>query len=288
MVDQNQVDYLRVEKAIRYIRSHVKDQPSLESVAAAVHLSPFHFQRLFSEWAGVSPKKFMQYLSLTHAKQLLRQRKSTLLEAAYQTGLSSAGRLHDLFVTIEGMTPGEYKRGGDGLLLRYHFAPSPFGKVVLASTPKGLCYMAFEDDENRALHDLRRQFPKATYRRESDSVQRSALRVFSHDRQQLDSVKLHLAGTPFQLKVWESLLKIPWGTVASYGDVAQAVGSPGSARAVGSAVGKNPVAFLIPCHRVIRSSGTIGEYAWNPARKSAMIGWEAAHGDRQDRRGAVR
>ena len=280
MVDQSQVDYLRVEKAIRYIRSHIKDQPSLESVAAAVHLSPFHFQRLFSDWAGVSPKKFIQYLSLTHAKQLLRRRKSTLLEAAYQTGLSSTGRLHDLFVTIEGMTPGEYKRGAAGLVLRYSFAPSPFGTVALASTAKGLCYMAFENDQSRALHDLRRQFPNATYRRETDDVQRRALRMFTDDWQHLDTVKLHLVGTPFQLKVWESLLKIPWGAVATYGDIAQAIGSPGSARAVGSAVGKNPVAFLIPCHRVIRSSGTLGEYAWDPARKSAMIGWEAAHGDR--------
>ena len=276
MIDQDHVNYERIEKAIAYINDNFKNQPSLRDIAAAVHLSPFHFQRLFSEWAGVSPKKFIQYLSLDYAKELLQNRKSTLLDAAHETGLSGTSRLHDLFVKIEGMTPGEYKKGGEGLVINYNYGSTPFGKMIVGSTSKGLCHMFFEKDERQALMNLKIKFPNAKYHQTADKFQKNALCIFQKDWQQLDQVKLHLAGTPFQIKVWESLLKIPMGSLRTYGEVAKELGKPNSSRAVGTAIGRNPIAFLIPCHRVIRSGGNISGYMWGPNRKSAIIGWEAA------------
>lgn len=276
MIDQQRIHYDRVEKAIHYIRENFKDRPSLDDIAAVVNLSPFHFQRLFSEWAGVSPKKFMQYISIEYAKRLLKDRQSTLLDTAYKTGLSSTSRLHDLFVTIEGMTPGEFKNGGENLEINYCFAESPFGKLIVASTPKGVCHMFFEENEQRALMDLKKKFPTATYHQFMDKFQQDALFIFQKDWQQLDKIKLHLSGTPFQLKVWESLLKIPMSDLMTYGALASNIGNPKASRAVGTAIGSNPVAFLIPCHRVIQASGNIGGYRWGSARKSAIIGWEAA------------
>ena len=278
MIDQQQINYQRIEKAISYIKDNFKDQPSLDEVAAAVHLSPFHFQRLFTEWAGVSPKKFIQYLSLEYAKSLLKDRSSTLLDTAYETGLSGTSRLHDLFINIEGMTPGEFKNGGAGLVINYCFAESPFGKMIVASTSKGVCHMFFEDNEERALVDLEKRFPNAIYHQITDRFQQDALFIFQEDWRQLNQIKLHLAGTPFQMKVWESLLKIPMGGLSTYGDIAKSIERPKAARAVGTAIGSNPVAFLIPCHRVIQGSGNIGGYMWGPTRKSAIIGWEAAQG----------
>ena len=279
MIDQQQINYQRIEKAIAYIKGNFKDQPSLDDIAAAVHLSPFHFQRLFTEWAGVSPKKFIQYLSLEYAKSLLKDRSSTLLDTAYETGLSGTSRLHDLFINIEGMTPGEFKNGGAGLAINYCFAESPFGKMIVASTSKGVCHMFFEDNEVRALADLEKRFPNAVYHQITDRFQQDALFIFQEDWKQLNQIKLHLAGTPFQIKVWESLLKIPMGGLSTYGDIAQSIERPKAARAVGTAIGSNPVAFLIPCHRVIQGSGNIGGYMWGPTRKSAIIGWEAAQGE---------
>lgn len=278
MIDQQKINYQRIEKAISYIKDNFKDQPSLDEVAAAVHLSPFHFQRLFTEWAGVSPKKFIQYLSLEYAKSLLKDRSSTLLDTAYETGLSGTSRLHDLFINIEGMTPGEFKNGGAGLVINYCFAESPFGKMIVASTSKGVCHMFFEDNEERALVDLEKRFPNAIYHQITDRFQQDALFIFQEDWRQLNQIKLHLAGTPFQMKVWESLLKIPMGGLSTYGDIAKSIERPKAARAVGTAIGSNPVAFLIPCHRVIQGSGNIGGYMWGPTRKSAIIGWEAAQG----------
>lgn len=275
MTTQEQMNFERIEKAIHFINSQFRQQPTLDEMAAAVNLSPFHFQRMFSEWAGVSPKKFMQYISLEHAKELLNDQLS-VSDTAHETGLSGPSRLHDLFVTIEGMTPGEFKNGGAALTINYSFAESPFGKIIVASTPKGVCYMAFEQDEGRALVDLVARFPNADYHQRTDALQQQALLIFQKDWQQLDQIKLHLAGTPFQLKVWESLLKIPMGALSTYGDIARRIGSPQSARAVGTAIGSNPVGFLIPCHRVIQRSGKVGGYMWGPSRKSAMIGWEAA------------
>lgn len=280
MIEQQQhINYQRIEKAIAYIRGNFKGQPSLDEIAAAVHLSPFHFQRLFTEWAGVSPKKFIQYLSLEYAKDLLKHRGSTLLDTAYETGLSGTSRLHDLFINIEGMTPGEFKNGGEGLVINYCFAESPFGKVIVASTAKGVCHMFFEDDEAQALIDLENRFPRASYHQITDRFQQDALFIFQNDWKQLNQIKLHLAGTPFQIKVWESLLKIPMGGLNTYGDIAKSIEQPKAARAVGTAIGSNPVAFLIPCHRVIQVSGNIGGYMWRATRKSAIIGWEAAQGE---------
>ncbi len=268
--------YNRIADAIEYIRTHFKDQPDLDEIARQVHLSPFHFQRLFQDWAGVSPKKFLQYLSIEHAKTMLHDKGATLSDTAFETGLSGTSRLHDLFINIEGMTPGEYKNGGEALSINYSFAESPFGEIIVASTPKGICHLAFAEDQEESLKGLQTRFPQATYRQNVDRTQQNALYIFTQDWSRLSEIKLHLKGTPFQLKVWEALINIPMGHLSSYSLISGAIGQPGASRAVGSAVGHNPVAFLIPCHRVIRSTGETGEYHWGSTRKTAMIGWEAA------------
>jgi len=267
-------DYERIKKAIEFIQSNFQQQPDLDAVAKEVYLSPFHFQRLFKDWAGVSPKKFLQYISLQHAKKLLHQH--TISDTAYETGLSGSSRLHDLFISIEGMTPGEYKNGGEQLQINYSFAETPFGNIIVASTAKGICHLAFADDEKNALQQLQLQFPKAQFRQVVDTIQQNALFIFTQDWKDLSKIKLHLKGTPFQIKVWEALLKIPMGDVSTYSGIANTINSPNASRAVGTAIGDNPVAFLIPCHRVIRSTGDFGQYHWGSIRKTAMIGWEAA------------
>ncbi|WBX98555.1 bifunctional helix-turn-helix domain-containing protein/methylated-DNA--[protein]-cysteine S-methyltransferase [Chryseobacterium gambrini] len=276
MSTQNQIDYERIAKAIDYIRSNFKLQPSLEEVAEKIHLSPAHFQKMFSDWAGTSPKKFLQFISLEHAKSLLKEEKASLFDTAYETGLSSTSRLHDLFVNIEGMSPAEYKNGGKSLNINYSFSESPFGKVIAASTEKGICYMAFETDHHKALGDLQAKFPNASFFERKDDFQSNALSIFSKDWTELNTIKLHLKGTDFQLKVWESLLTIPMGKLSTYGNLADKIGNPNASRAVGTAIGSNPVAFLIPCHRVIQSTGKIGGYMWGSERKQLIIGWESS------------
>lgn len=276
MSTQNQIDYERIAKAIAYIRSNFKLQPSLEEVAEEISLSPAHFQKMFSDWAGTSPKKFLQFISLEHAKSLLKDEKASLFDTAYETGLSSTSRLHDLFVKIEGMSPAEYKNGGKSLNINYSFSGSPFGNVIAASTEKGICYLAFENDIQKALGDLQAKFPNASFFEKQDDFQNTALSIFSTDWTELKTVKLHLKGTDFQLKVWESLLTIPMGKLSTYGTLAEKIGNSKASRAVGTAIGSNPVAFLIPCHRVIQSSGKIGGYMWGIDRKQMMIGWESA------------
>ena len=276
MNEQRQIDYNRIAEAIEYIKTNFKVQPNLDEVAEQVHLSPFHFQRLFSEWAGTTPKKFLQYISIEHAKKLLTNQQATLFDAAFETGLSGTGRLHDLFINIEGMTPAEYKNGGKNLSVNYSFAESPFGNLIVASTQKGVCYMAFNNDETNALSDLKQKFPNATFHRKLDLIQQNALFIFQNDWSKLPEIKLHLKGTDFQLKVWETLLKIPMGQLSTYGNIAEQIGNANASRAVGTAIGSNPVAFLIPCHRVIQSSGNIGGYMWGNTRKTAIIGWESA------------
>ncbi|MFY7816454.1 MAG: bifunctional helix-turn-helix domain-containing protein/methylated-DNA--[protein]-cysteine S-methyltransferase [Chryseobacterium taeanense] len=276
MSTQNQIDYERITKAIEYIRSNFKLQPSLEEVAEKIHLSPAHFQKMFSDWAGTSPKKFLQFISLEHAKNLLKEEKASLFETAYETGLSSTSRLHDLFVKIEGMSPAEYKNGGKSLAINYSFSESPFGKIIAASTEKGICYMAFENDTHKALGDLHFKFPNASFFEKQDEFQQNALSIFTKDWTKLNTIKLHLKGTDFQLKVWESLLSIPMGKLSTYGNLAEKIGNPKASRAVGTAIGSNPVAFLIPCHRVIQSSGKIGGYMWGSDRKQLIIGWESS------------
>lgn len=276
MNKQQETNYNRIAEAIEYIKTNFKDQPNLNEVAEHVHLSSFHFQRLFSEWAGTTPKKFLQYTSIEHAKKLLTDQQATLFDTAFETGLSGTGRLHDLFINIEGMTPAEYKNGAKNLSINYSFAESPFGKIIVASTSKGVCYMAFEDDEINALHNLKQKFPNAIFYLKLDSFQQKALSIFQNDWNQSNEIKLHLKGTDFQLKVWETLLKIPMGKLSTYGNIAQQIGNPNASRAVGTAIGSNPVAFLIPCHRVIQSSGNFGGYMWGSTRKTAIIGWESA------------
>ncbi len=276
MTVQDRTNFSRIEEAISYINKNFKNQPGLEEIAEKIHLSPFHFQRLFTEWAGVSPKKFLQYISVEHAKDILKDKQATLFDAACDTGLSGTSRLHDLFIKIEGMTPGEFKNGGENLSINYSYAESPFGEILVAATSKGICYMAFADDETESLNTLRKKFPNAKLRQMVDLIQQNALYIFTHDWSKLNEIKLHLKGTDFQLKVWEALLKIPMGRLSTYGNIAHKIEKPNASRAVGSAVGDNPVAFLIPCHRVIQSTGTFGQYHWGSTRKTAMIGWEAA------------
>lgn len=268
------INYHRIAAAIDYIQKNFKQQPSLDEVAEQVHLSPFHFQRMFSDWAGVSPKKFLQYISIEYAKQLLKDKEMSLFDVADATGLSGTGRLHDLFLQIEGMAPGEFKQGALQLSIHYSYAESPFGRLIIASTPKGICYLAFSSVDEEAFHQLQLYFPNAQFYFIQDAIQQNALRIFRGDWSKPDQIKLHLKGTPFQLKVWEALLKIPMGTLTTYGSIAKTIQSPGASRAVGTAIGNNPVAFLIPCHRVIQSSGIIGGYMWGPLRKTVMIGWE--------------
>ncbi|MCB0397902.1 MAG: methylated-DNA--[protein]-cysteine S-methyltransferase [Flavobacteriales bacterium] len=274
MNPQENIDFNRIATAIGYIQNNFRQQPGLDEVAEKVHLSPFHFQRMFKEWAGVSPKKFLQYISIEHAKKLLKESQATLSDATHHTGLSGTGRLHDLFINIEGMTPAEYKQGGRSLTIHYTFADSPFGNILIASTSKGICHLAFADDQGQSLNELISQFPNATFIQKTDTIQQNALFIFQHDWTKLHEIKLHLKGTEFQLKVWEALIRIPSGNLTTYGQIAEFIKHPKASRAVGTAIGDNPVAYLIPCHRVIRSTGHFGHYHWGDSRKTAMIGWE--------------
>ena len=281
MQSQQLLNYERIARAIRFIREHRREQPCLEEVAEHVCMSPYHFQRMFREWAGTSPKQFLQYLNVEYAKRVLRETHASLAEAAAAVGLSGTGRLHDLFVRIEGMTPGEYKNGGAHLDIRYSLAGSPFGEVLVASTDKGICWLEFTDGNGDCLARLRAKFPLARYTRADDGRQRAALSLFARDWDNLPEIKLHLKGTDFQLKVWQALLRIPPGGLVTYGDIAADMGRPTACRAVGTAVGDNPVAYLIPCHRVIRATGEWGPYRWGETRKTALIGWEAARRERE-------
>jgi AraC family transcriptional regulator, regulatory protein of adaptative response / methylated-DNA-[protein]-cysteine methyltransferase len=269
-------DYQRIEQAIRFIRENFQDQPDLDEIARQIHLSPFHFQRIFKEWAGVSPKKFLQFISIEYAKQLLKEQKS-LATVSFETGLSGTSRLHDLFIQIEGMTPGEYQQGGKNLHLYYSVAETLFGNILIASTKKGICHLSFID-EIAGLPEsaIKARFPAATLEQKTDLQQQQALKLFHDDWTDLEKIKLHLKGTPFQIKVWTALLRIPPGSLRSYLNIAGEIGNSLASRAVGTAIGNNPIAFLIPCHRVITSSGNLGGYHWGVDRKTALIGWEAA------------
>ena len=276
-MNQQQADFKRIAEAIHYIRQNFMQQPSLNDIAENVHLSPVHLQRIFTEWAGIGPTEFMQFISLEYAKGILNENNGlTLFDVAADTDLSSSSHFHHLFVKIEEMSPVEYKTGGKNLSISYDYAESPFGSMLIASTLKGICYMAFEDGKTKAFNDLKSKFPNANFSHESDKIQKNALHIFQNDWNNLKEVKLHLKGTPFQLKVWKNLLKIPMGKLSSYGMLAGQIGHTNASRAVGTAIGSNPVAFLIPCHRVIQSTGLIGGYMWGSNRKAAIIGWEAA------------
>jgi AraC family transcriptional regulator of adaptative response/methylated-DNA-[protein]-cysteine methyltransferase len=268
-------DAARVAQAIRFLDEHYREQPSLDDLAHAVGLSPFHFQRLFKRWAGVTPKRFLQFLTVEHAKAALADGQSTL-EASWDAGLSGPGRLHDLFLSVEAVTPGEYKQRGDGMTIKYGFADSPFGSVLVALTDRGICGLTFVDGhrDRNALVGLKRRWCGADFREDRAAVREIAARIFT--RQDPGRFHLALRGTNFQIKVWEALLRIPSGALVSYGDVARTIGHPHAQRAVGTAVGQNPISYLIPCHRVIKSTGVFGNYAGGATRKKAIIGWEAA------------
>ncbi|MGV0832513.1 methylated-DNA--[protein]-cysteine S-methyltransferase [Empedobacter brevis] len=274
------LNYKRIANAIEFIQENFQKQPQLHEIAAHVNMSPAHFQRMFTEWAGTSPKKFLQYISIEHAKEMLKNPENSIFETTYETGLSSTSRLHDLFITIEGMTPAEYKNGGADLKINYTYIESPFGMLLIASTEKGICHMAFEDNFDEGYLHLTKKFSNADFESRSDVIQTNALKIFDHNQTNLKHIKLHLKGTDFQLKVWESLLKIPNGNVSTYGKVAEQIGNSKASRAVGTAIGQNPIAYLIPCHRVIQSTGKIGNYMWGKTRKAMILGWEASHDEK--------
>jgi AraC family transcriptional regulator, regulatory protein of adaptative response / methylated-DNA-[protein]-cysteine methyltransferase len=275
-------DYGRIERALTFIATHVDEQPELERIAAEVGVSAFHLQRLFTRWAGVSPKKFLQYLSLDRAKEALAT-GSGVLEAAYAGGLSGPGRLHDLFIAHEAVTPGEFKRRGEGLTISYGWAESPFGDCLIMTTPRGICGLAFTQAEGRdaCFADMTARWPQARFVEDAAAVRELAPAIFAADGPARERLRLVLYGTPWQIKVWEALLQIPPSALVCYEDIAGKVFGGRAARAVGTAVGANPISYLIPCHRVIRKSGVISHYHWGRPRKVALIGWEAAAAERQ-------
>ena len=276
-------DYYRIEKAIHYLEANYKDQPSLDDAARHLHMSEFHFQRLFRRWVGISPKRFVQYLTKEYAKQLMEEGKQ-LLDITYQSGLSSAGRLHDLFITCEAVTPGEYKHAGEGLILHYGQHPSPLGVCFLAITERGICYVAFLDQDQRVaiLDTLKKRWNAAEFVEDIAQTKAVLRDIFPLSvRERTSPLPLYLRGTNFQIKVWEALLQIPAGYVVSYEDIAVQIGMPGSARAVSNAIARNPVPIIIPCHRVIRKMGEFGGYRWGTARKKAILGREFAQKDGQ-------
>jgi AraC family transcriptional regulator of adaptative response/methylated-DNA-[protein]-cysteine methyltransferase len=267
-------DYDRIAKAITYITANVTAQPTLDDVAAHVHLSPFHFQRLFSRWAGTTPKRFLQVLTLELGKKLLEE-SGSLLEVSDRLGLSSSSRLHDHFVQLEAVTPGEYRSKGKDLVIEYGEHDTPFGRLFVAQTPRGVCRAAFtdSDDATAQLDVLRRTWPLATYKNSVKNTAGAAGLLTSAGKPDRP-LSLHVAGTNFQVAVWRALLRIPSGSAVTYSQIAEAVGSPRAVRAAGTAIGANPVAFLIPCHRVILQSGALGGYRWGLERKQAMQVWE--------------
>lgn len=276
--EQLNTDYARIEKAIRFLDQERVAAPSLAEVAEHVGLSEAHFQRLFTKWAGISPKRFLQHRTAEVVKRLLRDRRP-LLDVTYEAGLSGPGRLHDLLVNAEAVTPGEYQRAGEGLTVRYGFHPTPFGECVIAVTPRGVCHLAFVHPVSRqeALDRIRHDWPAATLVADQGATRGAAALAFPPPGSSPTAgLTLHVKGTNFQLKVWRALLEIPTGSVTTYGALAAAVGDANASRAVGSAVGSNPVSYLIPCHRVIRSTGELGGYAWGPDRKRTMLALETS------------
>jgi len=270
-------DFERVAQAIRYLDEHREEQPGLDEVAGAIGLSPFHFQRLFRRWAGISPKRFLQVLTAEHAKTMLRD-SASLLDTSLETGLSGPGRLHDVFVALEAMTPGDYKAEGAGLDIEFGAAATPFGTALIARTQRGVCGLEFlepEEDAGPGEAALRRRWPGARWLRRDATAREVASRIFVR-KSAPEPLTLLVRGTNFQVQVWRALLRVPPGRVVAYGDLARGVGNPGASRAVGAAVASNPVAYLIPCHRVIRSTGAVGGYRWGTERKLAMLAWEDA------------
>ncbi len=277
-MEQLEEDYGRVESAIRFIEEEALRQPSLAEIANAAGLSEFHFQRLFSRWVGISPKRFLQFLTKEYARRLLQESRD-VLSVTYDAGLSSPGRLHELFVTCEAVTPGEVKSRGEGLSIEYGFHPSPFGRCLLAVTERGICGLSFvqEAPESNLVRSLQARWPGARLSQSADATAEVARRIFAFDApREPGPLHLFVRGTNFQIQVWEALIRIPFGKAVTYEDIARHIGMPNAPRAVGNAVGSNPIPFLIPCHRVIRKLGEFGNYGEGPQRKKAILGWEAA------------
>ena len=268
-------DYTRIARAIAWLQEHAGEHPVLNDAARAAGLSEAHFQRLFTRWAGISPKRFLQARTAETALRLLRDGRP-VLDAAYEAGLSGSARLHDLVLHAEAVTPGELKRRGEGLVIHYGWQTTPFGEALLATTPRGLCFLAFATTGGRtaAFEDLQRRWTAGTLRRDDGAIAPIAERAFPDSVRHGGPLALHVRGTNFQLRVWEALLRIPDGATTSYSALARAVGNPGAPRAVGNAVGANPISWLIPCHRVLRGDGALGGYAWGPERKRTMLVWE--------------
>jgi AraC family transcriptional regulator, regulatory protein of adaptative response / methylated-DNA-[protein]-cysteine methyltransferase len=265
-------NYDIIAKVIGYITSNPKVNLSLEQLAEFVQLSPTHLQKTFTDWCGVSPKQFSRFLSLSYAKELLAQNKNNL-QTTILSGLSSTGRLHDLFVDIEAMTPFEFRNGGENLSINYSFQDSIFGNYIVASTEKGICNILFFDDKDLGLDDLHSRWNNAKLIEKEDNFQKKVIEFF--DRKDIGKIKLHLHGTNFQLKVWEALLSIPEGRITNYGSIARQIGDHKMSRAVGTAIGDNPIGYLIPCHRVLQSTGAISGYRWGVGRKKVILGWES-------------
>ena len=274
---QASIDYERVEKAIQFLAENFHSQPSLSRIAAKIHVSEYHFQRLFSRWVGISPKRFLQFLTKEYAKTLL-EKSINLLDVTYESGLTSPGRLHDLFVTCEAVTPGEYKAKGEGLAITYGYHATPFGECMLAKTDRGICGLSFVQNNDRrpVFARLAQSWENAKLIENPDVTRPLIKKIFDpSEGENSTPLRLLLSGTNFQIKVWEALIKIPMGAVVSYEDVAAHIGMPKASRAVGNAVGNNPVSFVIPCHRVIRKTAEFGNYGGGVARKLAILGWEA-------------
>ena len=270
-------DYELVKHTLAFISENWRDQPSLDTLADQAGLSPTHLQRLFTRWAGLSPKAFLQAVTLDHARGLLRD-SATILDASYELGLSGPGRLHDLFVTHEGMSPGIYKAHGRGLNIQYGFHDCPFGRALILITSEGLAGLAFADHgkEKSALADMKSRWPEATYVENHQATASYAKRIFESESWKPDQpLRIVFIGSDFEIRVWETILRIPFGKASTYSDIASHIGKPKAARAVGSAVGKNPISFVVPCHRVLEKSGGLGGYHWGLTRKRAILGWEA-------------
>ena len=276
-MDVSHHDYRRIADALAYLQAHADAQPDLAAVARHTGLSEHHFQRLFTRWAGVSPKRFLQFLTIEDARRRLAETRNTLdLSAAI--GLSGSGRLHDLFVTLEALTPGEARSGGAGLDIRWGVHDTPFGRAVIGITARGVCALHFIDSDDEAIQRLHEDWPSASLQHQPSATETVARRIFTPMTQKPKApLAVLVKGSNFQIQVWRALLALPAGAVTTYGDLAAALDSPGAARAVGSAVGANPIAWLIPCHRVIRASGVLTGYRWGSTRKAAILGWEAAH-----------
>ena len=277
--EQNHINYHRIEQAIQYLQQNFQRQPELDEIAEKVHLSPFHFQRIFTDWAGISPKRFLQYLTTDYLKARL-QSASSIEEAAAEAGLSSQSRVYDLFTTLEAVTPGEYRQRGMGMRIEYGFHETPFGKCLIGITDRGICWLSFlatDNDGRYALEEMKASWHNSIFHQDQELTASFVANIFGTSTK--EKLHLYVKGTNFQVKVWEALLRIRPGTLTTYQDIAFQIKNPKALQAVGSAVGSNTIAYLIPCHRVIRKDGILGEYRWTPIRKKSIIGWEMARHD---------